>query len=308
MLNHCAYRLNFNFFGLSIETFVETIDDVNILKANYRYFLETLEVDSSFKMWFTTEDMSGLFKSIFEKKKNMKYIYFSRNNQPIQQYCSFNEWSGVTSPFPPFLFEPLCNDYLYFQGSSVSLDDSSYCFLGNPFAGKSTTVNWILRNIRDSHYLSDDISILKIANLNLCPFPTTTAIRTECKRWFTNSAEAEIKEKTISEVTGLVEYYDVFELYGKSTGDTKPLRGIFILENLRNTGEGLRYNKVPPNERIDILHYYQLPFNNNSILFEKKSELSRIPMYVLTYDLMILEEMSFISQVLPLLSVLDHNH
>lgn len=275
----CTHSIYFDFYNLKVKVNVLTDEDVKLLTFQYQTFITKPHSSPSIEYYFITKDESiGFFEAIFNKKnKLLKEVYIQ--NKELTKYSSFTDWSDKTTPFPPFIFEPLKSNYLYLQGSSITYNNKAISFLGRPFNGKSTLANWSLSLIENTAYLADDITIVSIDSLIVKPYQTSSGIRKDANAWFKKINKIKSKITTVSEVTGLVEYHRIEDTYGDRLGSEKELSTIFILSDNVDKNKNYTIEKLNEDDLIE-LEQYRLPINNIDTL-----ALKHINIYKIDYNL-----------------------
>lgn len=258
----CTKKMYFDFYGLKVKVNVTTEKDMELVRFQYITF-ETKPIEKNdIEFFFLTEDSEfGFFDAVFQKRKDLKKLSYYYQDGALNLYNSFTEWSGKTTPFPPFIFEPLVSRYVYLQGSSVEIENNAYSFLGKPFNGKSTLVNWCLNLIPNAKYLADDITIVNINNLDVEPYHTSSGIREDAKDWFKKISSNQSSVTTISEVTGPVEYHRIEDLYQNKLGVQSKLSGIFILSSDPALDDTFHIQEITKNKN-NVLEEYRLPIND----------------------------------------------
>lgn len=296
-----AFSQTFNFFGTTCKVLTQPGKDPEILRFHYKdYFAESTSEQPDLTLWFLCEGPNvGMLESIYKKDGLQKLIYIKIKGKEVELYNDFRDWSGKTTPFPPFNFEPLKSRFFYFQGSSIALtqENKGITFWGRPYSGKSTLTNWCLKYNPAALALSDDITIIDRSSFQMLGFCTPTAIREESKSWFNDEREHIANHHTISEVTGRVEYFRFDEVYGNRVTASSCLTTVFVLNNKRNTNRPDFELTLIDNElKLEFINMYLLPFND--ILSELPPQFLNIKMYLLTYDINAVDKASLIKSVL----------
>ena len=278
----CNNIIYFNFFGLKTKVNVMTKSDINLLKFQYLTFIKNPFRKPDIEFYFLTNHVDfGFFDALFKKKKEIKkFIYYTQNGK-LHLYNCFTSWSDKTTPFPPFIFEPLVSKYIYLQGSSFVYNKSAYSFLGKPFNGKSTLVNWMLKYLKNSKYLADDITIINKDSFEVEPYHTASGIREDANKWFKKITNKQSNVTTISEITGKVEYHRIEDLYNNCLGKKSIIKTFFILENSYDYSKSFSLKKII-NNKIKYLQKYRLPINDFDINTFNNKEIN---IYRLKYNL-----------------------
>ncbi|MEQ6204816.1 hypothetical protein ABMC88_17375 [Sulfitobacter sp. HNIBRBA2951] len=149
---------------------------------------------------------NSFIESIFRKNYSRKAMYLAQDNH-LQLWAAFDEWSSVPSPLPPYTLPPLNKRVWAINASAVrTASGRGIIFVAPPYQGKSTIANAIVQ--AGGAPLSDNVTMLDRQRAKILPYLTPTGIREETLKKLPGLEEAvanmHMPFVTVSEVTGTV--------------------------------------------------------------------------------------------------------
>lgn len=159
----------------------------------------------------------------------------------------------------------LSRGYLMLHGGTVELDGKAYVFLGDSFAGKSTTVAYFCKNL--FNYVTDDRTIVNTYDKYVIPFPKTIMLRPGTKEMLKEHYNTDLqcdhfKSRKIER--------DFFKP-NKICTRPMPLKSIFILERREGVFNPSSRN-IRGAEKIKCFFRYSLITNS----IQQKEDIVRL--------------------------------
>lgn len=291
--NKAKWELKLDFYGVKTSINANSKKEYNQWAYFFKYFLSSNSNENSeFSVWFDIDDNNDSFiESIYKKDFKLKTIYILYKNRFIL-WAKFHYWSRVKTPIPPFNFQPLNKYLMILNASSVKPADleGAILFIGPPYQGKSTLVNYFIR--KGGSPLADNLTVIDTNKLVVLPYLTPSGIREETIKLNLGIQNAISKVPddriTISEVTGKVYLLHFDEMYNFNIPNQTKIHLVVLLNNLFE-----EYGKSYQFEQISFENVKQLfidfkvenGLDDTTILRTIKELALNKKAYILNYDL-----------------------